>query len=159
MALLEARLGQRNERLRQRLFVWGGLLDAAGWRFALALGDDGLWLSPGAASDLAQLGRVPATWAELIDISCRLPASRIWKNEEVLIWPGHAASVLCTAEPLTRRETEVLGWLRKGKAGPEIAIILNCAPRTVEKHLANLYRKTGLRQRAALILGQSHATD
>ena len=53
---------------------------------------------------------------------------------------------------LSRRESEVLSWLREGKNGPEIAIILGCAIRTVEKHLANLYQKLGVRNRAAVIL-------
>jgi DNA-binding CsgD family transcriptional regulator len=46
----------------------------------------------------------------------------------------------------------VLEWLRRGKTDPEIAAILGCAVRTVEKHVANLYRKTGARNRAAMIL-------
>jgi DNA-binding CsgD family transcriptional regulator len=41
----------------------------------------------------------------------------------------------------------VLAWLREGKTGPEVAIILNCARRTVESHVAKIYRKLGVRHR------------
>jgi DNA-binding CsgD family transcriptional regulator len=73
-----------------------------------------------------------------------------------LIWSGQTerqASV--TSRPaavLTRRESEVMSWLQQGKTTQEIAIILGCAIRTVETHLANLYRKLGVRSRAAVIL-------
>lgn len=55
-------------------------------------------------------------------------------------------------ESLTGRECEVLKWLQQGKTSPEIAIILGCAARTVEKHVQNLYRKLGIKNRTSIIL-------
>jgi DNA-binding CsgD family transcriptional regulator len=48
----------------------------------------------------------------------------------------------------TPRENEVAGWLAKGKRNSEISIILGCSPRTVDKHVENILRKTGAETRA-----------
>jgi DNA-binding CsgD family transcriptional regulator len=77
------------------------------------------------------------------------------RSEEGVIWAeaGDVAQVgSLTGARLTRRESEVSHWLRQGKTGPEISLILGCAVRTVEKHVANLYRKLGVHDRASLIL-------
>lgn len=50
---------------------------------------------------------------------------------------------------LTLRESEVLYWVAEGKSSPEIAVLLACSPRTVEKHLANIYAKLGVENRAS----------
>lgn len=50
---------------------------------------------------------------------------------------------------LTPRECEVFEWLREGKRNAEIAMILGCAPRTVDKHVQNILRKTGAETRTA----------
>ncbi|WP_455211041.1 DNA-binding response regulator [Kaarinaea lacus] len=42
---------------------------------------------------------------------------------------------------LTDREAEVLFWIAKGKTNREIAQILAMSPRTVNKHLEQIYRK------------------
>jgi DNA-binding NarL/FixJ family response regulator len=49
---------------------------------------------------------------------------------------------------LTRREAEVLTLLAEGKTNKEIAAELVLSPATVERHVANLYRKIGARRRA-----------
>lgn len=49
---------------------------------------------------------------------------------------------------LTSREVEVLLLLVQGLSNREIAKQLYLSPRTVERHLENLYRKTGTRNRA-----------
>jgi DNA-binding CsgD family transcriptional regulator len=56
-----------------------------------------------------------------------------------------------TARPpdrLTRREAEVLGLLAEGRTNKEIAAELVLSTATVERHVANLYRKIGARRRA-----------
>jgi DNA-binding CsgD family transcriptional regulator len=58
------------------------------------------------------------------------------------------------ASPLTRREAEVFTWLREGKRNSEIAVILGCAPRTVDKHVENILRKTGAETRTAAVRGR-----
>ncbi len=49
---------------------------------------------------------------------------------------------------LTAREAEILGLLASGLSNREIAERLVLSPRTVERHLENLYRKAGFRNRA-----------
>ena len=50
---------------------------------------------------------------------------------------------------LTAREGEILHWVRGGKRDPEIGIILDISPRTVQHHLENVYRKLGVENRTA----------
>ena len=42
---------------------------------------------------------------------------------------------------LTPRESEVLIWISRGKTNQEIAMILDFSPRTVNKHLEQIFRK------------------
>lgn len=48
---------------------------------------------------------------------------------------------------LTRREAEILFWISEAKANPEIAAILGISPRTVHKHVENLFAKLGVSSR------------
>jgi DNA-binding NarL/FixJ family response regulator len=50
---------------------------------------------------------------------------------------------------LTAREGEVLSWLSKGKSNRDIAQILGLSPRTVDKHLEQIYAKLGVENRTA----------
>jgi DNA-binding CsgD family transcriptional regulator len=50
---------------------------------------------------------------------------------------------------LTSREGEVLSWLSKGKTNRDIAQILGLSPRTVDKHLEQIYTKLGVENRTA----------
>ena len=50
---------------------------------------------------------------------------------------------------LTSREAEVLLWLSGGKANRDIGEILNISPRTVNKHLEQVFVKLGVENRAA----------
>ena len=50
---------------------------------------------------------------------------------------------------LTAREGEVLAWLSKGKSNRDIAQILGLSPRTVDKHLEQIYAKLGVENRTA----------
>ncbi|MCI0418095.1 MAG: helix-turn-helix transcriptional regulator [Acidobacteria bacterium] len=50
---------------------------------------------------------------------------------------------------LTRRETEVLAWVTRGKTNADIATILGSSPRTVEKHLEHIFQKLGVENRTA----------
>ncbi|MFZ5738042.1 LuxR family two component transcriptional regulator [Rhodopseudomonas thermotolerans] len=50
---------------------------------------------------------------------------------------------------LTSRESEVLAWLSKGKTNRDIAQILGLSPRTVDKHLEQIYAKLGVENRTA----------
>lgn len=50
---------------------------------------------------------------------------------------------------LTSREREVLACVADGRTNEEIAMILRCAPKTVEKHLEHIYAKLDVPNRAA----------
>ena len=50
---------------------------------------------------------------------------------------------------LTQRESEVLMWIARGNSNRDIAEILNLSPRTVNKHLEQIYSKLGVENRAS----------
>jgi DNA-binding NarL/FixJ family response regulator len=63
---------------------------------------------------------------------------------------------------LTTREGEVLSWLSKGKTNRDIAQILGLSPRTIDKHLEQIYAKLGVENRtaaAAIAVNASHRKD
>lgn len=51
--------------------------------------------------------------------------------------------------PVTKRESEVLYWLSYGKTSWEISQILAMSPRTVNKHLEQIYKKLGVDNRTS----------
>jgi DNA-binding NarL/FixJ family response regulator len=52
---------------------------------------------------------------------------------------------------LTPREAEVLFWLARGKSNRDIGAILAVSPRTVDKHLEQIYVKLGVENRASAV--------
>lgn len=48
---------------------------------------------------------------------------------------------------LTDRESEVLLWISQGKTNREIGMILSMSPRTVNKHLEQIFKKLGVENR------------
>jgi DNA-binding CsgD family transcriptional regulator len=50
---------------------------------------------------------------------------------------------------LTTREAEVLIWIARGKSNRDISEILNISPRTVNKHLEQIFTKLGVENRAS----------
>lgn len=50
---------------------------------------------------------------------------------------------------LTTRESQVLLWLARGKTNREVAQILDMSPRTVNKHLEQIFPKLGVENRTA----------
>jgi len=50
---------------------------------------------------------------------------------------------------ITRRESQVLSWLADGKTNKEIAEILTMSPKTVDKHLEQIYRKQNVDNRTS----------
>ncbi|MDY6984412.1 MAG: helix-turn-helix transcriptional regulator, partial [Pseudomonadota bacterium] len=57
--------------------------------------------------------------------------------------------LLCEALRLTTRESQVLYWISNGKTNREIAEILGMSPRTVNKHLEQIFPKLGVENRTA----------
>ena len=66
------------------------------------------------------------------------------------------AAILKKVFTLTDREAEVLGWLAKGKSDRDIATILDCSPRTVAKHLEQIYSKLQVENRTAAAMQAVH---
>ncbi len=54
------------------------------------------------------------------------------------------------APPLTRRERELLDYIRTHLSNKEIGVKMGIAERTVKYHLGNLYRKFGTQGRQEL---------
>lgn len=75
-------------------------------------------------------------------------------NQEILIkvLRGSGSSkeeVLSEAFGLTLREAEVLFWLTMGKTNKDISTILSLSPRTVNKHLEQVFQKMGVDNRTS----------
>ena len=83
-------------------------------------------------------------------------------NEFLLRLAKDAGSALptefSTELGLTTREGEVLSWLSKGKTNRDIAQILGLSPRTVDKHLEQIYAKLGVENRTAAAAIAANAT-
>ena len=53
---------------------------------------------------------------------------------------------------LTRRELEVVEWIVAGKRNHEIGKILDCSPRTVQKHVQHILEKLQLETRTGVCI-------
>jgi DNA-binding NarL/FixJ family response regulator len=62
---------------------------------------------------------------------------------------GAEEQTLAARHGLTGREAEVLLWISRGKANREISEILGISPRTVNKHLEQIFEKMGIENRAS----------
>ncbi|MFG1420328.1 response regulator [Roseixanthobacter liquoris] len=113
-----------------------------------------LWLEACQSSDAAQ--------RDGIDLSRRADAPRTLKlayvgqigGREFLLRvieeaPAQDEEVLRRALSITQREAQVLVWIARGKANRDIAQILGLSPRTVNKHLEQIYAKIGVENRAS----------
>jgi transcriptional regulator EpsA len=63
---------------------------------------------------------------------------------------------------VTRREVEILGWIKEGKTTSDIAGILRLSPFTVKNHVQNILKKLGAKSRShavaqAINLGLLHS--
>ena len=116
----------------------GWLAEAVG-RLLQAPGLGDMVERPGAAGTSLQLRRV----------------GRISPNEVLLrialSQPSQEEARLRARLPVTPRETEVLIWLARGKSNRDIAEILGLSPRTVNKHLEQIYAKLGVENRSAAV--------
>lgn len=117
---------------------------------------DGPGLSESFAAKLVALGRARSGQAAVLHIGAR-QIGFVWLNalgadeflyrvsEEV---PGLREVLLRDRFGLTGREAEILLWLAEGKANLDISEILGISPRTVKKHLEQVFDKLGVENRA-----------
>lgn len=84
---------------------------------------------------------------------CELAFVSQRENGDSTFRVNHAVEVMSGEEKLkttlnlTGRESEVLYWLSNGKTNKEIAHILDIGPRTVNKHLEQVFAKLGVENR------------
>ena len=62
---------------------------------------------------------------------------------------GDSERLLAEQHGLTSREAEVLLWISRGKQNREVGEILSISPRTVNKHLEQIFLKIGVENRAS----------
>jgi DNA-binding response OmpR family regulator len=132
--------------------------------------DDGLLLPPAMQQWLAQVQKVktgsktPAMASFPNDEQLRLQYMGTLGPNEFLLRLAKDSSTETPAEfssalGLTSREGEVLSWLSKGKTNRDIAQILGLSPRTVDKHLEQIYSKLGVENRTAAAAIANNATQ
>ena len=68
-------------------------------------------------------------------------------------------SILRRQYAVTTREAEVLLWIAQGKSNRDIGEILSLSPRTVNKHLEQIYQKLGVENRASAAIAVIKALD
>ncbi|GIG01429.1 helix-turn-helix transcriptional regulator [Catellatospora citrea] len=108
------------------------------------------WYALRAAAELSALrGRPDPAAADRALAAGQLvdPAAAEVADRALRSWSGPEAG----PGGLTAREREVLAWALRGAPAKEIASALVLGERTVETHLASIYRKLGVRTRLELI--------
>ena len=71
----------------------------------------------------------------------------------VVLKTGPASAVAdVSALPLTEREREIVTLVTAGKTNGEIGVLLDISPRTVQKHLENIFQKLGVETRTGLAM-------
>lgn len=88
--------------------------------------------------------------AQALDRRARLEGLRI-ASRQVTRQAATAARARERWVTLTAAERRVIDHLAGGLANQQIARVLGISPRTVDKHLQNVYRKLGINHRTALI--------
>lgn len=83
-----------------------------------------------------------------------MPTRRPGDPDTLLIEPADELVSIPTlrAAGLTRREADVMRLVALGRANTEVADMLSVSPRTVEKHLQNIFEKLGARSRTQAML-------
>lgn len=150
-------------------------LDQAG-RLVFALTQEGgiAWSTPQAATKLAAHFGADGLPGSLTEALLRLPTEegdRIFRQQisggtlEIAystdngpgewlfrvteMFEGADERLLAARHGLTEREAEVLLWISRGKANRQISEILGISPRTVNKHLEQIFEKMGIENRAS----------
>jgi DNA-binding CsgD family transcriptional regulator len=72
-----------------------------------------------------------------------------WVIRVAEVIEGAEERLLASRHGLTDREAEVLLWISRGKANRQISEILGISPRTVNKHLEQVFEKMGIENRAS----------
>ena len=124
-----------------------------------ANGDEGTALPPNVVRQLTGLRHqgglagarsiieVSGRKLELAFLSSTGPDELLFRLTETSTVPDE--QLLQQTLSLTTRESQVLLWISRGKSNREIGEILDISPRTVNKHLEQVFVKLGVENRAA----------
>ncbi|MFH7812376.1 MULTISPECIES: response regulator [Acetobacter] len=161
-----ARIGVRLE-AADRIHSAHCALDQAGrYLFAITRSGDVLWATPQASLILATMPHalkalptpLPAPGTIILQQECKEsrvaltlvgatgPDELLLRIAKQTVFPEN---ILRTKLNLSAREAEVLLWISRGKTSRDIADILQVSHRTIDKHIEQIYNKTGLSSRAA----------
>jgi DNA-binding NarL/FixJ family response regulator len=124
------------------ILVLSGRDDGSTVLDAMRLGAHGFLTKAGGLRDLAAAMRRVASGEQVVDRS--LEASAVAEIKRYAERTRERAQIDAV---LTNREREVLTHLSDGLTMQQIARRLGISPRTVETHVAKLYRKLGVRSR------------
>jgi DNA-binding NarL/FixJ family response regulator len=157
--LARIRVHLANARIANRARV---ALDATG-RFLLAATAEGrlVWCTPQAEKRLADAGFPAAGFAVppggTLEAAGRVlsftllsrtgPDEYLYRLTET--GGGQEEAFIRQYLSLTTREAEVLIWIARGKSNRDISDILGISPRTVNKHLEQIFTKLGVENRAS----------
>lgn len=90
--------------------------------------------------------------AELLMPYLHMALCRMLANERATGADGAEAAIDQTlGDVLSRREMQVLQWVRNGKTNPEIGQILSISPLTVKNHVQKILRKLNVTNRAQAV--------
>lgn len=124
-----------------------GAADATLFQLGRALGE---WLENGA--DTRRRGSFMLGLSEELAVQL-YPLGRVGPDENLFRVTAEdeegQVRALQVEFQLTQREAEVLIWIAKGKSNKDIGEILNLSPRTVNKHLEQIFVKLGVENRAS----------
>ena len=87
---------------------------------------------------------IPIIWFRFLFVKYYLGGETAYKNEETI-------QSVTKKYNITRRESEIITLILKGKSNKEIMDALNLSLNTVRNHIYNLYRKLGIKSRVQLI--------
>jgi DNA-binding CsgD family transcriptional regulator len=91
--------------------------------------------------------------------SAREHADRALRALGVRTWKRMAASREGPSPALSVRESELLRLIAEGASNPEIALAVFLSRKTVERHVSNILRKVGVRNRTELVAAIGRANE
>ena len=97
----------------------------------------------------AEFGLREAYLADLLLPHLHLAAHRLAAEEAAD--PEHSGVAAPASSVLSKREAQVLNWVREGKTNQEIAQILDISPLTVKNHVQKILRKLKVTNRAQAV--------
>lgn len=139
----------RAEQLLAELFATGG----AGLRFPASLAErlTALRQDPAARGGYGLL--IGGRRLEFSYVSSTGPDEYLFRLSEIAVdseaQQAQQARLLQQSLALTAREADVLLWISRGKSNRDVSEILGISPRTVNKHLEQVFEKLGVENRSS----------